>query len=66
MTGIKVIRVQDKYNPCKVWLVKRYSNGTYYFNQEIKGYAHNKKYQRTTKRHLEDVGIIQGGSYGYK
>lgn len=63
MAGIETLRVQDKYNPIKVWLVKQYSNGTYYFNQEINGRKVNKKYQRTTRKHLVDVGIIGGWSH---
>lgn len=34
---MKVTRIQDKYNPDKVWMIKRYLCGTFYVNQEIKG-----------------------------
>ena len=33
---MKVTRIQDKYNPDKVWMIKRYLCGTFYVNQEIK------------------------------
>lgn len=36
---MKVTRIQDKYNPDKVWMIKRYLCGTFYVNQEIKGYV---------------------------
>ena len=32
---MKVTRIQDKYNPDKVWMIKRYLCGTFYVNQEI-------------------------------
>lgn len=35
---MKVTRIQDKYNPDKVWMIKRYLCGTFYVNQEIKDY----------------------------
>lgn len=30
---MKVTRIQDKYNPDKVWMIKRYLCGTFYVNQ---------------------------------
>ena len=42
---MKVTRIQDKYNPDKVWMIKRYLCGTFYVNQEIKAR------QQPQKRH---------------
>lgn len=54
---MKVTRIQDKYNPDKVWMIKRYLCGTFYVNQEIKkewnGYNSKElaeKYNLTTKQ----------------
>lgn len=52
---MKIIRVIDKYNLYKEWIIKKYSNGTYYFNQVVYGTKLNKKFTRTTKKYLIDV-----------
>lgn len=54
----QVIRVQDRYNPIKVWIVKRDSNGHYYMNQEIAGKLFYSKYVRTTKKYLISIGVL--------
>jgi hypothetical protein len=38
------IKVQDKYNKNKVWLIKTYEGGPIYYNQENKGQRLNKRY----------------------
>ena len=47
---MKVTRIQDKYNPDKVWMIKRYLCGTFYVNQEIKGQKFYDRDRRMTKR----------------
>lgn len=54
-TKITLIRRQDKYNPEKIWLIKKYSDGHYALNQEICGFIKNKSYQRTSKARLEEI-----------
>jgi hypothetical protein len=49
------IKVQDKYNKDKVWLINIYEGGPIYYNQENKGQRLNKRYQRTTKKWLKDI-----------
>lgn len=48
----------DKFNPKKIWIVKRYSCGHYYVNQQIAGKVFYRKFQRTTKYHLNDIGVF--------
>lgn len=50
-----IIRIQDKYNPHKVWIIKRYNCGHYAVNQEICGKIFYKGFQRMTKRHINEV-----------
>ncbi len=45
---IKVISIKTE-NKVKNYLVKRYSNGTYYMNQVIKGKQFYKRWVQTTK-----------------
>lgn len=52
----KVIRVQDKFNPFKVWVITITPQRKYYVGQEIKGRLG--KSTRTTKRHLVEIGIL--------
>ena len=42
-------RKVDKWNPRKVWLIKRYADGHYAINQEVGGRVFYSSYQRTTK-----------------
>lgn len=51
-------KITDKYNVNKVWLIKRYKCGTYYFNQEIAGNVFNKAFIQVTKRYLKNIGIF--------
>lgn len=54
---MEVIRIQDRYNDGKVWVIKRSACGHYYANQENYGYMLNKKFSKTTKKQLELLGI---------
>lgn len=42
-------RKVDKWNPRKVWLIKRYADGHYAINQEVGGRVFYSSYQRATK-----------------
>ena len=55
---MKVTRIQDKYNPDKVWMIKRYLCGTFYVNQEIKGQKFYDRDRRMTKRMLVSIGAL--------
>ncbi len=50
-----ITRHPDRYNPGKVWLVKRYADGHYGLNQEIAGRIFYPAYQRTTREHIEQI-----------
>jgi len=53
-----IIRVQDQYNENKVYLVKIYSCGHTYINQEIGGHVIYSKYVKTTKANLKEfIGL---------
>lgn len=49
------IRVYDKYNPHKVWIIKHTKCGHYYLNQEIYGKLFYPKFQRTNKWHIREI-----------
>lgn len=55
---MKVTRIQDKYNPDKVWMIKRYLCSTFYVNQEIKGQKFYDRDRRMTKRMLVSIGVL--------
>lgn len=50
-----ITRIIDKYNPCKVWIIKRTKCGHFYVNQEISGKMFYKGYRRMTKRYIKEV-----------
>ena len=52
---MKYLELIDNYNEDKVWCVKVYSGGQVYFNQKIKGILFNSRYQRTTKKYLNET-----------
>ena len=47
---MKTWRITDKYNPDKVWIIKRYKDGHYVATQEIKGKL-QRFYSAKTKRY---------------
>lgn len=57
MQDTKQVEVTDKFNPDKVWIIKKYPCGHYYLNQKIKGRMFNKRFQKVTKKHIEDIGL---------
>lgn len=57
MNMLKEIRITDKYNPKKIWLVRYYGCGHYFYNQEIAGKKFYKRYSKTTRKHLISIGL---------
>lgn len=55
MSDVTITRHTDKYNPQKVWLIKKYSDGHYGLNQEIAGKVFYTKYQRVTKAWIDEI-----------
>lgn len=52
---MKTYSIQDKYNTNKVWIVKVYDKGEVFYNQEIEGQKVNSKFQRTTKKWINQI-----------
>ncbi|HCB94520.1 MAG TPA: hypothetical protein DEP65_01850 [Ruminococcus sp.] len=52
---MEIIRIQDKYNANKVWLVKRYKCGHYAVNQEVCGKPFYKSFRRMTKSYIDSI-----------
>ena len=50
-----ITRYTDRWNPDKVWLIKRYADGHYGINQEIAGRVFYQAYQRTTKAYIQQL-----------
>lgn len=48
-------RKVDKWNPRKVWLIKRYADGHYAINQEVGGRVFYSSYQRATKAQIAGI-----------
>lgn len=49
---------QDRYNGRKTWEVVKLAGGGYYLRQYINGKQFGKG-SRTTKKHIDDIGIMQ-------
>lgn len=52
---MKIWKVIDKYNPHKVWIIKRTKDRHYYANQMICGKIFYSRYQRITKDRWSDI-----------
>ena len=50
-------RKVDKWNPCKVWLIKHYADGHYVINQEICGRVFYSRFQRVTKTKVAEIFV---------
>ncbi len=50
-----ITRIIDKYNPHKVWIIKRTKCGHFYVNQEICGRKFYTAFQRLTKSYIKEV-----------
>ena len=48
-------RKVDRWNPHKVWLIKRYADGHFALNQEVGGRVLYSSYARTTKTHIAAI-----------
>lgn len=53
----RIIRVIDKYNHDKVWIITVTTQYKYYMQQEICGHMHGKRV-RTTKKWLKEIGVL--------
>lgn len=51
----KISEYQDKYNPNKVWVVKKSPCRHYYINQKICGRLFYSKFQRVTLSHILEI-----------
>lgn len=63
---MKVIRIPDRFNSRKVWVVKRYKSGNYYLNQEICSQTFYNGFVRVTRKFLAEILGGKGESYDYK
>lgn len=52
---MNIIRITDRHNLNKVWIIKRYPSGNYYLNQEICGRIFYNGFVRTTAKHLAEL-----------
>lgn len=48
-------RKTDKWNPRKVWLIKRYADGHYAINQEVGGRVLYTSFSRVTKANIAAI-----------
>ena len=59
---MKTIKIQDRFNSAKVWVITRYSCGHYWVNQEIHGrrfYAKNTKTKAKSINTVLDIDITK-------
>lgn len=52
---MKVTEIKDKYNPEKIWIIKRSKCGHYYINQKICGKVFYSRFQRVTKSLINGI-----------
>ncbi len=52
---MRLMKIGDRYNPHKVWHIKKTKCGHVYLNQSIKGKKMYSAYQRTTNKHLNQL-----------
>ncbi len=53
-----IIKIKDKYNSNKVWIIKYTKCRHYYLNQAICDRLIYNKFIRTSLKHLLDIGLI--------
>ena len=51
----KISEYQDKYNPNKVWIIKKTPCGHYYINQKICGKLFYSSYRKVTLSFIRDI-----------
>lgn len=52
---MKIIEIRDKYNPKKIWIIKRTPCRHYYINQKIYGKIFYPCFQRVSKTFINNV-----------
>ena len=62
-TAATIIRLQDKWNSQKVWIIKRYADGHFYLNQEINGKLFYARWTKTSRSYLENLFSDGKGFY---
>ena len=62
-TAATIVRLQDKWNSNKVWIIKRYADGHFYLNQEINGKLFYSRWARTSRSYLEKLFSDGEGFY---
>lgn len=50
-----IYRVPCPYNNNKIFLIKHYTCGHYYLNQEVRGYVFNRRYVKTSLRWIREI-----------
>ena len=55
---MEVIRIQDFFNPDKVWVIKKTICRHYFLNQEICGRMFNSRFVRVSKKHIESIFTV--------
>jgi len=51
---MKIIKMVDKYNKAKTWVIKIYNCGKIMINQEVEGNRVSKRDTRSSKKYLRD------------
>ena len=51
----KISEYQDKYNPNKIWIIKKTPCGHYYINQKICGKLFYSSYRKVTLNFIRDI-----------
>jgi hypothetical protein len=54
---MKIIEIQDMFNPFKVWVIKKTKCRHYYVNQKINGKMFYSGFSKTSKRSLVNIGL---------
>ena len=50
-----IYRIVCPYNNYKIFVIKHYDDGHYYWNAEVSGYMKNSRFTRTSKRWIKEV-----------
>lgn len=54
---MKVLEINDCFNPLKIWVIKKTKCRHFYVNQKIAGRLFYRKFQKMTKKQLIDTGL---------
>jgi hypothetical protein len=55
---ISITRIQDKWNPSKVWVIRKYKCGHFTANQDICGNRFYKRNNRISKKRMASIGLL--------